>query len=96
MQPGSKEMWADIEGDKQLDIEDEPQLNVEEEALVDDEDIVIFEGGTWITHKKLNRMDGSSTPAQDITMQVNFLEDLQNVQEPSPLPITHESSNLRD
>ncbi|KAI6149315.1 hypothetical protein BKA82DRAFT_32359 [Pisolithus tinctorius] len=49
-----------------------------------------------VTDEKLNRMDGSSTPAQDITMQVNFLADLQNVWEPSPLPITHESSNLRD
>ncbi|KAI6143951.1 hypothetical protein BKA82DRAFT_19975 [Pisolithus tinctorius] len=41
-------------------------------------------------------MDRSSTPAQDMTMQVDFLADLQNVRELSPLPITHESSNLRD
>ncbi|KAI6143954.1 hypothetical protein BKA82DRAFT_4359068 [Pisolithus tinctorius] len=49
-----------------------------------------------VTDEKLNRMDGSSTPAQDMTMQVDFLADLQNVRELSPLPITHESSNLRD
>ncbi|KAI6145794.1 hypothetical protein BKA82DRAFT_4016011 [Pisolithus tinctorius] len=49
-----------------------------------------------VTDEKLNRMDRSSTPAQDVTMQVNFLADLQNVWELYPLPITHESSNLRD
>ncbi|KIO00414.1 hypothetical protein M404DRAFT_29561 [Pisolithus tinctorius Marx 270] len=49
-----------------------------------------------IMDEKLNRMDRSSTPAQDVTMQVDFLADLQNVWEPSPLPITCESSNLRD
>ncbi|KAI6157145.1 hypothetical protein BKA82DRAFT_4346196 [Pisolithus tinctorius] len=40
-----------------------------------------------VTDKKLNRMDGSSTPAQDVTMQVNFLADLQNdMREPTPPP----------
>ncbi|KAI5999847.1 hypothetical protein F5J12DRAFT_784612 [Pisolithus orientalis] len=41
-----------------------------------------------VTHEKLNRMDGSSTPAQDITMQVDFLADLQNdMREPMPPPL---------
>ncbi|KAI5984806.1 hypothetical protein F5J12DRAFT_787528 [Pisolithus orientalis] len=33
-----------------------------------------------VTHKKLNRMDGSSTPAQDVTMQVNFPSAQQSLQ----------------
>ncbi|KIN93878.1 hypothetical protein M404DRAFT_35628 [Pisolithus tinctorius Marx 270] len=41
-----------------------------------------------VTDKKLNRMDGSSTPAQDMTMQVDFLADLQNdMREPTPPPL---------
>ncbi|KAI6156917.1 hypothetical protein BKA82DRAFT_25969, partial [Pisolithus tinctorius] len=40
-----------------------------------------------VTDETLNRMDGSSTPTQDVTMQVDFLADLQNdVREPTPPP----------
>ncbi|KIO11679.1 hypothetical protein M404DRAFT_964967, partial [Pisolithus tinctorius Marx 270] len=47
VQPGSEETRAGVEGEEQPDIEDEPQPSIEEETLVDDEDVVIFEGGTW-------------------------------------------------